>query len=133
MAGVSQSMRMYSPKAPELFCSMAVDQHEAAGWRRHRLRRRPAPAGAELHFVPWAVATSAAMAQEAALPQAGQFIETGAAQAAARREQRDGFEQIGLARAIGAGQRDEARRYVQPEAGIIAEIGEGQAGESKAG
>ncbi len=62
----------------------------------------------------------------------GQFIETGAAQAPPGGEQRDGFEQIGLARAIGAGQRDEARRYVQPEAGIIAEIGQGQAGESKA-
>ena len=62
----------------------------------------------------------------------GEFIETGAAQAPARGEQRDGFEQIGLARAIGAGERHEARRNVQPEAGIIAEIGESQAGESKA-
>ena len=52
------------------------------------------------------------------------FLEVGAAQAPAGGEERQGFEQIGLARAIVAGERDETPRRAQVERGIGAEIGQ---------
>ena len=65
-----------SPRAPELFCSCAVDQHQAARGRRHRPRRPPAPAGPELHIMPLGVATSAAMAQALPPLQRGKLLES---------------------------------------------------------
>ncbi len=116
---------------PGALLQVAVDQHEAArcgaiGFAGGRLQ--PVPS-----FTSWlGVATSAAMAQEEALCRLASSSKLAPRKSAPGREQRDGFKQIGLARAIGAGEGDEARRDVQPEAGIIAEIRQRQAGESKA-
>ena len=59
----------------------------------------------------------------------GQFR---AAQPAPRRQKRDGFEQIGFAGAIWPGQHDRAGVERQPRRGIIAEIGQRQAGHADA-
>ena len=83
----------------------AVDQHQPA-LRGTVAFALAAPAGAERHgpcrgFDLRCNRPGAG----AALP--GKVLEGGTAQAAARRQQRDGFQQIGLARAIGARQGNE--------------------------
>ena len=47
-----------------------------------------------------------------------------AAQPLARRQQRDGFQQVGLAGAVGAGEHDGAGTDAQRQAPVVAEIGE---------
>lgn len=111
---------------------VAIDEHEAAGCGAIGFAGGHAPAGSEFHFMVGG-SDLGGDGPGGGIPQIGQFIEAGAAQAAAGGEQRDGFQQVGLARAIGAGEGHKARRYVQPQAGIIAEIGERQAGEGEAG
>ena len=55
------------------------------------------------------------------------FVETGAPKPASRCEERDGFEQIGLARAIDAGERHETRANFKPKALVVAEVRERKA------
>ena len=125
MAGVSHSTRMNWPRAPELFWTCAVDQNQPAlgGTVAFALA---APAGAERDgpFRGFGLHCNGPGAA-AALP--GKVLEGRAAQAAARRQQRDGLQQIGLARTIGARQGNGRPVNIQPQAGIVAEVGEREA------
>ena len=59
-------------------------------------------------------------------PQSRKFC---AAKSPPRREQRYGFEKIGLARPIGSGQGDEPWRGFKPQGRIVAIIGQRQSGD----
>ena len=56
-----------------------------------------------------------------------------AAQTAPRHQQRNRFQQIGLARAIGARQRHKRPRRLQPHVAVVAEIGQRKARNGKGG
>ena len=51
-------------------------------------------------------------------------VEAGPTQAAARRQEREGFQEIGLAGAVAAHQDHRLEAAVEPELAVIAEIGE---------
>src|SRR5262249_42325392 len=55
---------------------------------------------------------------------ARQFVVGGTAQALPRGEQRQGFEQVGLAGAVGPGEHDRASAYLERQFGIVAKVGE---------
>ena len=57
---------------------------------------------------------------------AGGFRQAGAAQAATRNQKRQGFEDVGLARAVGPGQHDRPLGHVKPQRGIAAEVAQRQ-------
>ena len=56
-------------------------------------------------------------------------LERRAPQAAAGREQRDGLEQVGLARAVGPGQHEMAAIEIERRGCVVAEVAEAEAGE----
>src|SRR5690606_15472302 len=58
-----------------------------------------------------------------------QHVETGAAQSAPRREDRNGFQEVGLARAIGAGQHQMALIKIKRCGSVVAEGREPEAGD----
>ena len=129
-AGVSQRRRMYSPRAPGALLHLAVDHHEAAA-PIARLGLA-APAGAERRRGHAGCRSRRRWPSfQAALP--GQILEGSTAQATAGRQERDRFENVGLACAIGAGQRHEPRSADSRRPAIVAEVRERQPGDGKRG
>ncbi len=83
MAGVSQSMRMYSPSAPEPFCRWpSISTRRPAGGAIG-FAGGHAPAGSQFHFVIGG-GHFGGDGPGGGVLQIGEFIETGAAQAPAR-------------------------------------------------
>ena len=121
MAGVSHSMRMYSPRAPELFCSVPVNEHQAPRCAAIRFAGSHAPAGAEFHVMRRACNLCRNGPGNVGMER-GQLVKIGAPEAPPRRQQRNGFEQVGFARPVGTRKGNEARASRPAEAGIVAEI-----------
>ena len=109
-------------KRPGRGCGGAIDA-EAAGLRLPAIRRLEARA--ELH-APAATFDLDRYGETAAAANPRAFGELGAAQAAAGRKQRQGFEHVGLAGAVLAGQHDHVRVERKIERRIGAEIGKDQ-------
>ena len=96
---------------------------------RTRRPASPALAPVPISAGPSAVSTVAATAQAPSEPCAGELSNGGAAQPAAGREQRDGLEQIGLARAVGPDQHQVPPIEIERRRGVVAEVREAQAGD----
>ena len=96
---------------PDLAARRALDEAGAEIGRPVRRldgrRHRPGRVGAQLH----------------------QRVEGGAPQAPPRRQQRHGFEEIGLARSVRPGQHHVPRVEIERGGGVVAEMGEAQAGD----
>jgi hypothetical protein len=114
MAGVSQTTPTVSASAAWLsaslpsICTLPLGLAHMGGADLHRAAGRFEAS----HDRPW----PGAMAIDLAEPRP--------AQAAARREKRDRFQQIGLAGAVRAGQHDRPRIGFEPQTGIAAKVGE---------
>ena len=117
MAGVSQTTRTWSAKTREEGDRLAV---EAVFLLRGAVAEfQP---GSHLQRAARLALSSSDTAKPPRAAFARHFGQFGAAQAPARREQRQGFEQIGLAGAVVAGERHHVGGDAQVERGIGAEI-----------
>jgi hypothetical protein len=115
MAGVSHKTRINSLRR-------AIDGDEAA------FAIAAAPAGAEQDG-PGGCSEIPRHSPAAAAAVAGQFLEGGAAEAAARGEHRHCLKQVRLAGSVGAAEGHDGGGHVHTQPRIIAEVGERQAGE----
>jgi len=55
---------------------------------------------------------------------AAHLVETGAPEAAARRQETEGLQEVSLARAIGADQHDRLRTAIEPQLPVVAKVGQ---------
>ena len=127
-SGVSQTTRRCSANAAGESRRPAVDPADAAPGGPSAAGSKPVPSRCS----PCAASRSD-RDRERARPRRCAPIdgELGPAQAASGREQRQGFDEVGLAGAVLADERHQAARHLEVERGVGAEIGQREAGDQR--